>query len=292
MRFISPLRYPGGKSKLSKHICSLFETNNYKDGIYIEPFAGGAGIALFLLLNNYVKKIHINDLDPSIYAFWHSLFYDMDKFIDLIRNTPICIEEWNKQREIQQNQSEATTLQLGFSTFYMNRTNISGIIKGGVIGGYKQQGKYKMNARFNKEALIKRIEKLREYKDKVVITNFCVTDLIDQEIKNSKEKTFIYFDPPYYIKGPNLYKNHLSHEDHLTISNKIKSIKNHYWLITYDNIREIEEMYENFRKKTYSLSYSAGKAAKGKELMIFSNNLSLKYKNNSNKKDDNIQIIF
>ena len=166
MKFYSPLRYPGGKSKLTKQIISLLETNNYNHGIYVEPFAGGAGIALSLLFNNYVDRIHINDLDTSIYSFWKAVLENNKEFIQLIRDTPITIEEWKHQRSIQDNPENASVLELGFSTFYLNRTNISGIIKGGVIGGYNQSGNYKMDARFNKENLINRIKKFINLKIK------------------------------------------------------------------------------------------------------------------------------
>lgn len=285
MRFYSPLRYPGGKSKLTKHIVELFKINGYNNGTYIEPFAGGAGVALSLLINQNVDSIHINDLDISIYSFWKSAINNSEEFIKLIRDTPLTIKEWEKQKDVQSNIDKASTLELGFSTFYLNRTNISGIIKGGIIGGIKQKGNYKMDARFNKEGLVNRIRKIAEYKDKIIITNFCVKDLINRISIQNEQKYFIYFDPPYYIKGPELYKNHLRHEDHLQISKMIKNIKNHYWMVTYDNVPEVIEMYDDFRKEEYSLNYSAGKATKGKEIMIFSNNLSLNYKK------DKIKIV-
>ena len=285
MKFYSPLRYPGGKSKLTKQIISLLETNNYNHGIYVEPFAGGAGIALSLLFNNYVDRIHINDLDTSIYSFWKAILEDNKEFIQLIRDTPITIEEWKHQRSIQDNPENASVLELGFSTFYLNRTNISGIIKGGVIGGYNQSGNYKMDARFNKENLINRIKKIHKFKNKILVTNLCVMDLIKNTLNTKKERYFIYFDPPYYIKGPELYKKHLTHEEHLQISHMIRDLQYHYWVVTYDNVPEINEMYTDFRKKTYTLNYSAGKAAKGKEVMVFSNNLILNYIN------DDIKII-
>lgn len=285
MRFYSPLRYPGGKSKLTKHIINTFEINDYKNGVYIEPFAGGAGIALSLLFNGHVNKIHINDLDISIYSFWKSIVEDSESFIKLIIDTPLTIQEWKNQKEIQRNINNVSMLELGFSTFYLNRTNISGIIKGGVIGGYDQTGNYKMDARFNKMNLIDRIQKIASLKDSIYITNFCVKDLINRTLSIGSEKYFIYFDPPYYIKGPELYRNHLTHEDHLQISNMIKEIKDHYWIVTYDNVPEIIKMYDDFRKEEYILSYSAGKAVKGKEVMIFSDNLNLNYE------DNNIKII-
>lgn len=285
MRFLSPLRYPGGKRKLAKQIINLIEINNYKNGVYIEPFAGGAAVALTLLFKGYVKKIHINDLDVSIYSFWKAITEKNDEFIELIRNTPVNTNEWYNQKRIQEKPKEATTLELGFSTFYLNRTNISGIIKGGFIGGVDQKGKYKIDARFNKTDLIKRIKTIGDYADKIEVTNLCVRELIKEKLIQSTEKYFIYFDPPYYEKGPELYKNHLVHEDHLEISNLIMEIKNHYWVVSYDNVPEINEMYHDIRKKSYSLNYSAGKASKGKEVMIFSDNLKLNYKG------DEIKII-
>lgn len=285
MRFYSPLRYPGGKSKLTKQIISLFEINEYNDGVYIEPFAGGAGIALSLLFNNNVNKIHINDLDRSIYSFWEAILKYNEDFIKLIYETPITIDEWKKQKRIQENPEETSLLELGFSTFYLNRTNISGIIKGGVIGGYSQNGNYKMNARFNKEDLVKRIENIAQYRDRIKVTNLCVMDLIKEELNTITERYFIYFDPPYYVKGPELYRNHLTHNDHLQIANQIHGIQHHYWIVTYDNVQEVNGMYNSFRKETYTLNYSAGKATKGKEVMIFSENLKL------NEDGDNIKII-
>lgn len=285
MRFYSPLRYPGGKSKLTKHIVELFKINGYNNGTYIEPFAGGSGVALSLLINGNVDSIHINDLDISIYSFWKSAINNSEEFIKLIIEAPLTIKEWEKQKDVQNNIDEASTLELGFSTFFLNRTNISGIIKGGIIGGINQNGNYKMDARFNKEGLINRIRRIAEYKDKITITNFCVKDLINRISIQNNQRYFIYFDPPYYIKGPNLYKNHLTHADHLEISTMIKDIKAHYWMVTYDNVPEIIGMYDDFRKEEYSLNYSAGKATKGKEIMIFSDNLNLNYK------EDKIKIV-
>lgn len=285
MRFYSPLRYPGGKSKLVKHIVDLFKINNYTDGTYIEPFAGGAGVALSLLYNEYVERILINDLDISIYSLWKSILDHTDELCKLILDTPVDIENWKEQKMVQNNIDKSSILELGFSTFYLNRTNISGIIKGGVIGGYNQTGNYKIDARFNKKNLIKRIEKIAMYKDRIMVSNLCVKDLIKEYINVEDRKCFIYFDPPYYIKGPELYKNHLMDKDHLEIANLIKMIQNHYWILTYDNVSEITNMYYGFRTEDYTLNYSAGKASKGKEIMIFSDNLDVNYKN------DKIQII-
>ena len=167
----SPLRYPGGKTKIAPLVNAIMKKADIKDGIYIEPFAGGCGVALALLLSDKVKHIVINDMDITIYAFWHSILNDTDEFIELIKKTQVTIEEWHKQKEIFLNKDSNKLLELGFATFFLNRTNRSGILKAGPIGGYNQTGNYLIDARFNKKNLIKRIERISQYKDKISLFN-------------------------------------------------------------------------------------------------------------------------
>ena len=129
----SPLRYPGGKSRLVVFIKSIIEQNYLKGGTYIEPFSGGAAIALALAIDGYMERIVINDYDRSIYAFWYSILHYTDAFIDKIRNTPLSLKEWHTQRIIQLDKQNTDLFDLGFSTFFLNRTNRSGILKAGVI---------------------------------------------------------------------------------------------------------------------------------------------------------------
>ena len=138
MQFYSPLRYPGGKNKLAKFVALICEKNAVS-GHYVEPYAGGASVALHLLFNGHVKEVTINDYDRAIYAFWYSILNDTEKFCRKIRNTDVTLETWRKQKKIQNNKAtEKNLLKLGFSTFYLNRTNYSGIIDGGMIGGVSQ----------------------------------------------------------------------------------------------------------------------------------------------------------
>ncbi len=275
-KFLSPLRYPGGKNKLAKFIAKICVDNNI-NGHYIEPYAGGASVALHLLINEKVQKITINDFDRSIYAFWHSILKNTNKLCSLIENIEINIENWKKAKEIQKNKSNAKLLDLGFSTFFLNRTNISGIINAGVIGGIKQNGKYKINCRFNKVDLIKRIRLIAKYKKQICLYNLDALKLIKkiQEESNNKE-TIFYFDPPYYLKGPSLYMNHYKDNNHKEVSKAIKGIKNINWIISYDNIPEIESMYKWVSRKLtkkYIFNHSAYRTTKGKEILFFSKNL-------------------
>lgn len=278
--FYSPLRYPGGKNKLAKFIAKICVDNNI-DGHYIEPYAGGASVALYLLIEKKVEKITINDYDRSIYAFWYSVLKNTKKLCDLIENTEINIENWQKAKEIQKNKKKSKLLDLGFSTFFLNRTNISGIINAGVIGGRDQNGKYKIDCRFNKAELIKRIKLISKYKKQIEFYNLDALKLVEKIQKESNnEKTIFYFDPPYYLKGASLYMNYYKDNQHKEVANVVKRIKNINWIVSYDNTHEIKNIYKWVLKnkiKKYSLNHSAYRAREGKEILFFSKKLLIPF---------------
>lgn len=273
MKNQTPLRYPGGKSKTYPYIRELVKINRCQT--YIEPYAGGAGVAIKLLLNNDVKKIWINDYDKSIYAFWYSVLNHTKKIIKLIQDTPITMNEWYKQREVQLNKkSESLSLlELGFSTLFLNRTNRSGILKAGVIGGKKQNGDYKLDCRFNKVDIINRIENISKLKNRIILTNKDAIDFINQNIIKTKN-SLTFFDPPYYVKGPGLYTDFYNHEDHKSLAKNIsQKMTNNHWILTYDVSNVIEELYIQYESRKYYLNYSIGKPNKGQEFIFFSKQL-------------------
>jgi DNA adenine methylase len=275
MTFYSPLRYPGGKGKLANYFKQLFEENSLNQGIYVEPYVGGASIALSLLIEGYASKIIINDIDKSIFAFWYSVLNYNEELCELIKNTPLNIKTWRKQKQIQKEKENYNLLTLGFSTFFLNRTNRSGILNAGVIGGLNQKGKWKMNARYNKKDLIERIKKISLYKNKIELYNMDAVELIKMLKNKLPTKTLFYLDPPYYNKGKELYLNYYLDEDHKKIAEEINQTKKQKWIITYDDAKLIKELYSKNKKRSYSLTYSAGKSKKGNELIIFSENLKI-----------------
>ncbi|WP_293741612.1 DNA adenine methylase [uncultured Pedobacter sp.] len=269
----SPLRYPGGKNKLSAFISKLCMDNDI-NGHYVEPYAGGASVALFLLMRGYVKNITINDKDKAIYAFWHSVLYMTDELCELISNCEISIETWKQQKDIQLNKDSEDLLKVGFSTFFLNRTNRSGIINAGVIGGNEQKGDYKLDCRFNKQDLIKRIKLISSKKANINIYSLDAIDLISKIEKEAEDDNIIfYFDPPYYLKASTLYMNHYQENDHESVSDRIKSIRNIKWIVSYDNVPEIQKMYKGCNKKEYSFKHTAYHSRTGNEILFFSNNL-------------------
>lgn len=269
MTYTSPLRYPGGKRKLTDFIRDAIIQNNLLGGTYVEPYAGGASVALSLLFNDYVSKVIINDIDRSIYAFWYSVLNYTEELCNRIIDTEISVSEWERQRKVQKNKENAELIDLGFSTFFLNRTNRSGIIKGGIIGGRKQNTKLKMDARFNKENLIERIKRISAYKDRIELHGLDAIELL-KEVSNelSQDSTFIYFDPPYYNQGSALYVNHYSKDDHTILAEYIQKLKCK-WMLTYDYTPQIVDMYKENEMRLLTLNYSAARKIKGYEIIAF-----------------------
>lgn len=274
MTYHTPLRYPGGKGRLSNFMHQVIERNGLLGGEYAELYAGGAGIAISLLANRIVSRIHINDLNPSIFSFWHSALYHTDELCHMIATTPVTMEQWYKQKAVQQQELIAPSLELGFSTFFLNRTNRSGIISAGVIGGKEQLGQWKLDARYNREDLIPRIKLIGALRDQISLYNEDAASFITNTLPAICHKALVYLDPPYYKKGKALYQNHYVHDDHAKIANSVAKVTQP-WLMTYDNVDEISTLYADYPSSNFSLSYSAHNRYKATELLIWKPDLDL-----------------
>ena len=268
----SPLRYPGGKGKLAPFMGLMINKMNIKNGTYIEPFAGGAGVALMLLMEGYVDDIVINDYDKAIYSVWRAIISESENLVDRILDTPVNIDEWKKQKEIYVEQNKKYSLDLAFATFFLNRTNRSGILKGGPIGGFEQTGNYGIDARYNAEKLVERIRAIAKYKKHIKVYNKEIVSFIENVLPNYGQNSLTYFDPPYFNKGPELYKNFFDKEDHAKIAQLILNGVPGNWIITYDDTPEIIELYKQQCIRRYDLNYSAANTGKSSEVMVFNDN--------------------
>ncbi len=273
--FYSPLRYPGGKGKLVEFMKYMIEQLGHSGGTYIEPFAGGAGVAIELLLRGIVDKIVINDYDKGIWSFWRAVLTETDRFTAELAVVPLTMEEWYRQRDICLKRNDKYSFELGFATFYMNRTNHSGIIKGGVIGGTNQSGSWKMDARFNREELIRRIENIAKRRSDIKLYNKDIDKFITRYIPLYEEDALAYFDPPYFKKGKQLYMNYFQLEDHIRIERAIREHVTCDWVITYDNAPEIQDIYRNYSMRLYDLNYSISSKCKASELMVFKDGIEV-----------------
>ncbi|HGH3647696.1 DNA adenine methylase [Acinetobacter baumannii] len=269
--FNTPLRYPGGKGKFSPFVKKLMEANNLSAD-YLEPYAGGAGVALDLLYSGYCKNIHINDYDIAVFNFWMSITQNTEAFLKLLIDTPVTIDEWHKQKYILSHPEEVSQIEHGFATFFLNRTNRSGILKGGVIGGKHQNGNYKLDVRFHKENLSKRIEKIGKYSSQIQVYNEDALELLKNVDNFLPKNSLIYLDPPYYVKGQGLYRNFYIHENHVRIREVLDNIKTK-WIVSYDNCDEIKTIYKKYKQDEYVLNYSAYNKTKGSEVMIYCHKL-------------------
>ncbi|MCL2312560.1 MAG: DNA adenine methylase [Firmicutes bacterium] len=265
----SILRYPGGKAKLYPKIKKIAEQHKLMKNIYVEPFAGGFGIGLRAMHENLFTGYVINDVDYHVYAFWVTLFNHTDELIELIDRTPINMESWKNQKKVYCNYDKYTLLEVGFSFFFLNRSNYSGVLTGGPIGGINQEGQYKIDCRFSKDTLIKNITAIAEYRDNVEIYNLDARDFIINVVLKRKDELLIYFDPPYVRKGKILYTNFYETHNHIELQRTIfRELDNVNWIMTYDDCELIRELYFELNPEKYQLSYAAGIKKTGNELFI------------------------
>jgi DNA adenine methylase len=273
-RYPSPLRYPGGKGKIANYVKLLMIQNGLTGRDYVEPYAGGASVALALLYEGYAERAFINDLNPGIHAFWKSALTQTNQLCSLIEDTPVTMETWHRQREVLHSPA-AEGLELGFATFFLNRTNRSGIIGGGVIGGLDQTGQWKIDARYNKPALVQRIRKLGRHRNRVSLSNEDAVEYVAAWNDRTLDPAFLYLDPPYFEKGEGLYDNFYDAADHAMIAESVANLA-HPWIVSYDARPEITNLYPGAVQIRYGLTYSAAKTrSTGAEIMFFSDGIAV-----------------
>jgi len=272
----TPLRYPGGKAKLAAYVKALLKENRLLDGEYVEPYAGGAGIALELLFHEYVSKIHINDVSRPVYAFWKSVLQHTEELCGLVLNAPLTVTQWDKQKRVLSHPGEYGEVELGFATFFLNRTNRSGILNGGIIGGRDQTGPWKIDARYNARELVRRIQSIASLRSRIKLTHKDALKFLQGGVTRWPEQTLIYLDPPYYVKGRDLYHDFYEPDDHAEIATFIHtSIVRQRWIVSYDNVKPILDLYKGCRHVVYSIGYSARSSSQGSEVMFFGRGLKV-----------------
>jgi len=272
MRDASPLRYPGGKWRIAPLFERVIQLNGLSHSLYVEPYAGGASLALSLLFRGQVSEIHLNDLDSAIHAFWHSVLTCSRDFIQLLAETPVTPDEWSKQKAIYAKGLTAGKLALGFATFYLNRTNHSGILNGGMIGGRKQRGPWKVDARFNRLELRRRVERIGRFKNRIHLSCKDAVEFLHDH--KSSRTSLIYLDPPYYRPGRHLYLNAYEPGDHSAVSECVQGLRSP-WIVSYDDVPEIRGLYKNVRSRRLCLLHTARSVRDGDEVLFFAPGLRI-----------------
>lgn len=269
----SPLRYPGGKSQLAPFVAALARANGLDRGIYAEPFAGGAGLACRLLMRGDMVEAWINDIDPRLYAFWSTAVYQPDRLCERILKAKVTIKEWRLQRAILCDAS-ASDLDRAFATLFLNRTNRSGILSGGVIGGERQRGTYKLDCRFKRDQLVSKIQRLHLYRDVIKVTRLDARECLQRWAKVLPPRSLVNIDPPYYCQGRDLYLSHYSPKDHEMLARQIRRLRIQ-WMLTYDDVPQIKQLYAGLPLFHSDLIYYAQVKRHAQELMVLSPRLRL-----------------
>lgn len=271
MKTASPLRYPGGKWRVAPFFERLLTANNLQDIEYVEPYAGGGSLALSLLIAERVGSIRLNDLDCTIFAFWKAILDETQRFVDRIGTVNVDPNEWLRQREVYMRQDQSDLFSLGFATFFLNRTNHSGIMNGGMIGGKAQNGEWRLDARFNKNDLIKRVERVGRLRSSIKISNQDALRFLNS-MRRTKRERLIYLDPPYFHKGPDLYLNAYKAADHAKVREAVGALASR-WVVSYDDVPEIRALYRGVKKRRFDLLHNARSSRTGREILFFSDSI-------------------
>lgn len=287
----TPLRYPGGKSIITPFFIDLIRVNGLQGVSYAEPYAGGAGTAINLLLDGQVRRIYINDANIAIFSFWKYAINESERFIDKIEKTCIDLQNWQYYHNFIKN-TQQPSFELGFAAFFLSRTNRSGILTAGPIGGKSQEKQekatYKIDCRFNKQDLISRIHRISMYKENIVVSNDDAIDFLKS--LPADNNNLVYLDPPYFKQGKSLYLNYYSADDHRVLSDYLYNTVNFRWVLSYDNVYEIREFYKHFDLYEFQLNYTAQSVKKGSELLTHSKNLIMPEELFIRRKNNNIII--
>jgi DNA adenine methylase len=232
-----------------------------------EPFAGGAGAALTLLFLEETHKIYINDVDPSIYDFWWTLVNRPQPFLTILSKTRVSMAEWRRQRSVYRSSGRVSRLRRGFSAFYLNRCNRSGIIvNGGPIGGVTQDGRWRLDARFTKSELFRRCERVAEYRERIKVSG---DDGLQFLQRMDPRTTFFFIDPPYFQKGATLYLNSLDADYHEALAARLRAMSHAAWVLTYDNCPEVRRLYSGWASiRPFTLRYAASERRSGREILV------------------------
>jgi len=280
---VSPFRYPGGKGFLSGFLANYMrERFNETKVTFLEPFCGGAGAALNLLADGFVEDLRLNDADIRIYSAWRAMVSETDRFVERVRNVPLTMKEWYIQSQIaSERQGDEYDFDLGFASFYLNRTTRSGIVsKAGPIGGYEQTGKWKIDARFNRVGLESRIRWIGENRNRIIVSNLDVLSFLDRSRRRLDPSTAFYFiDPPYVKAGGRLYLNSMDEAKHVALSDMLSSGKITSWVLTYDDHPLIRQIYSDQHLQHINVNYSLQKKRKESEILITPT--AARYDNNS-----------
>ena len=269
----TPLRYPGGKSWLFEYVSAFLEFHDIHLGTVVEPFAGSASISVGLLKNKLADEAYICEKDPLISSFWDVALTANDELIENVRRLSVSISTWKKFKKYLRPDAVTrfSTMELATAFVFYNRTNYSGILKAGPIGGKRQESKYNIKCRFNKEYVCQKIATLDSLSGKIhVIRGDGIRFIREYSRRSHGEDQFFYIDPPYYDAGKVLYRNYFEVEDHIRLANTLEPLTEP-WLLSYDDVDFIHHTYEGTKLQFVYSDRQAGNLRREVRELLLSN---------------------
>jgi DNA adenine methylase len=270
---LSPLRYPGGKRRLVPYVAAALEANALRPELFVEPFAGGASVALELAEADAVERIGIADLDPYVAAFWRTAFFDCDWLCHQVERIEVSLATWERMKGARYTAARSMAL----ACLFLNRTSFNGTLhrRAGPIGGKAGESDYAIACRFPRERLVRRLRACEELaRDGRVAFVHCASALetirYARTIASRNEGSlFFYFDPPFWAKSHRLYRYSFEDPDHEAFSESLHQVREPY-LLSYDPAPEVGSLYASHEVQieTIELFYAATQRSAGRELMI------------------------
>lgn len=142
----------------------------------------------------------------------------------------------------------------------------------GAIGGLEQRGEWKLDARFNRPELMRRLTRVALYKARISVTKMDALRFMQTRVEPlgspNPSRAFVYLDPPYYNKGSELYLNYYSPDDHRALASYLSEPRPFEWILTYDRSRPIITLYSWANQFCFKLPYSANRRRDGHEVLI------------------------
>lgn len=270
---LSPLRYPGAKRRLAHYVQEVIRLNGLAPKLFVEPFAGGASVALQLLQDGLVDKVALGEKDTLVASFWKTVFSEPDWLIGQLERVTVNLETWDRFRS----RIPPTRRERALACIFLNRTSFSGILAptSGPLGGRRQASKYKIDCRFPVATLAKRIRQCAALGDRVLFVHrgdWAATLRRAESEGLDDGDVFFYFDPPFYRNAERLYRCYFSDDEHRALHERATSLR-HPWLMSYDPATFIIDLYNSNGDgpKHVDLLYSASgteKPRRARELII------------------------
>jgi DNA adenine methylase len=281
-RYISPLRYPGGKARMAPFLGEMFaqQVAAMDVEIWLEPFAGGAGAGLSMLEADAVGEVWLTEKNPAIAAMWRAVLGEGEALAARVETTAPDMALWGWARETvaAAGEQEVPDLDLGFAALVINRCSRSGIVTSrvGPIGGKSQDGRWTLASRWNGAALAERIRHLATLRRSIRFTEGdAICAIADLDGSGIEDEVLAFVDPPYIREGNRLYAHGMSELDHRRLAGALNASPAR-WMLTYDDEPSVAEaLYPQRRVLAYRISNTANRQRIATEYAVFSGNLLL-----------------